>query len=117
MGSGADGQYQRKNTDYVEMTIKVKKGYEPLVESFKDALEQAQAGKGDQRHNTDQKPLMEQLIISIPDSIGSGFRLGQVVKKALEIPQLPTVEAKQREICGIVNYALAENICLKRGNR
>ena len=103
-------------TDYIEMTIKVKKGYEPLVESFNDALEQAQAGKGDQRHNTDNKPFLQQLIITIPKAIGTGFRLGQVVKKALEIPQLPTVEAKIREIDGIIIYALAERICL-RGNK
>lgn len=95
-----------------KIEIHVKPGYEPLLAILVEALEQAQNGKGLERH-ADGKPFLEQPICTIGRRKGLGFTEGQVWKKIMEVDNLPTTEAKIREMISIIVYAAADVILLK----
>lgn len=87
-------------------------GYEALAAVLAQALDQAQNGKGNQRHAQgepfDQQPM--QKIISL---YGVGFALGQAAKKTQEAQRLPYEHARA-ELLGAINYIAGAVIALDR---
>ena len=90
----------------VAVHLSVKQGYEPLYEVLRRALDQAQSGKGHERHATD-KPFLHQPILTIGRMVGTGYQLGQAMKKAQESTRLPTKERQVAELLGAINYLAA----------
>ena len=90
----------------------VEDGYRELSDVLVEALEQAQHGKGLERH-ANGKPFWEQPICVITREEGHGFTIGQIRKKAEEVKRLSTTEAKIRELLSIIVYAAADIIVLK----
>ena len=91
------------------MTIEIPKGYETLGEALAAAVEQAAAGKGAGRHSYDGELFSDQLIFEIPRRLGacgSGFLLGQAVKKIYESRRLEPAHARA-ELLGAINYLAA----------
>lgn len=91
------------------MTIEIPKGYEALGEALAAAVEQAAAGKGAGRHSYGGEPFSDQLIFEIPRRLGacgSGFLLGQAVKKIYESVRLEPERARA-ELLGAINYLAA----------
>jgi hypothetical protein len=83
----------------------VKKGYFPLFQVLNDALNQAQVGKGHERH-ADGQPFTDQPVLTITRAVGLGFPLGQAMKKIQECQRMDT-DAAQRELLGAINYLAA----------
>jgi hypothetical protein len=82
-------------------------GYESLAAVLREALEQAAAGKGRERHAHPGEGFEDQQIMKIQDwTGGTGFAVGQVVKKAIESMRLPR-DAARRELLGAIVYAAA----------
>lgn len=91
------------------MTIDIPKGYEALGEALAAAVEQAARGKGSERHAESGEAFSDQLIFEIPRRLGacgSGFLLGQAVKKIYESARLEPERARA-EILGAINYLAA----------
>jgi hypothetical protein len=91
------------------MTIEIPKGYETLGEALAAAVEQAAVGKGAGRHSYDGELFSDQLIFEIPRRLGacgSGFLLGQAVKKIYESVRLEPERARA-ELLGAINYLAA----------
>lgn len=91
------------------MTIEIPKGYETLGEALAAAVDQAAAGKGAGRHSYGGELFSEQLIFEIPRRLGacgSGFLLGQAVKKIYESVRLEPERARA-ELLGAINYLAA----------
>ena len=91
------------------MTIEIPKGYETLGEALAAAVEKAAVGKGAGRHSYDGELFSDQLIFEIPRRLGacgSGFLLGQAVKKIYESVRLEPERARA-EILGAINYLAA----------
>jgi len=91
---------------------RVENGYIELSDVLDEALEQAQHGKGLERH-ANGKPFIEQPICVITREEGHGFTIGQIRKKAEEVKRLTTPEAKIRELLSIIVYAAADVIVIK----
>ena len=83
----------------------VKPGYSDLFYVLRDALDQAQDGKGSERHGNGQ-PFMEQPALTITRAVGLGFPLGQAMKKIQESQRMDT-DAAKRELLGAINYLAA----------
>lgn len=98
-------------TKPAEMT-NVRSGYETLGSILALALEQAQNGKGNQRHEVNNAPFSKQPICELARLYGVGYNFGQAAKKAHETQQLNTLEAKQAELLGAINYLAAAYIVL-----
>jgi hypothetical protein len=88
-------------------------GYESLFDVLSRALEQAQAGKGAQRH-AQGKPFDAQPMQTVIDLYGVGFALGQAAKKAQESMRLPTTERQVAELLGAINYLAGAVIAIER---
>ena len=89
--------------------------YAALFSVLKDALHQAAAGKGKERHANDD-PFERQSICEITRKHGLAFATGQAAKKLEEshrLLQLRGVEAATNEILGAINYAAAAVIVLQ----
>jgi hypothetical protein len=95
--------------------VTVAAGYDPLFEVLIDALNQAQFGKGKERHATD-KPFLQQPILQIRRMVGSGYTIGQAMKKAQESQRLPT-EAAINDLRGAINYLAAEILARQEGEK
>jgi len=81
-------------------------GYEKLREVLKRAGEQASLGKGKERHSETQgvfRPFHEQPICSIGRMVGTGYNIGQGMKKGHEARELPQERAVD-ELLGAINY-------------
>ncbi|NBK25973.1 MAG: hypothetical protein EOM68_28650 [Spirochaetia bacterium] len=89
----------------------VQQGYEPLAKVLQLALDQAQSGKGVERHGNG-KAFVEQPIMEIGRMVGTGYNLGQSMKKAQESMRLPKVRA-QAELLGAINYLAAAYLLLE----
>lgn len=90
-------------------TVNVVEGYEPLLSVLRRALDQAQAGKGSERHGRG-KPFLAQPIFTIADLVGTGFQTGQAIKKVQEAEGMISKgqhEAAERELLGAINYLSA----------
>ena len=87
--------------------VNVKDGYYPLFAVLNDALNQAQVGKGHERHaSSDDQPFTDQPVLSITRAVGLGFPLGQAMKKIQECQRMDT-DAAKRELLGAINYLAA----------
>ena len=85
-------------------------GYDSLFIVLTRALEQAQAGKGKERHAGEGQAFEDQPIIQIGNLIGMGFQTGQAIKKAVEAQRMVTrgqLAAAEREMLGAINYLAA----------
>lgn len=79
-------------------------GYEKLREVLEAAYDQAARGKGKERHAKD-LPFHEQRMQTISQLIGSERGMAyQICKKVVEGLDLPTPEARRRELLGAINY-------------
>lgn len=85
--------------------IPVEEGYAPLADVLAEALNQAQHGKG--------KPFLRQPIMEIGRMVGTGYQLGQAMKKAQEAMRLPEIERKVTELLGAINYLAASVLLLR----
>ena len=90
--------------------VKADDGYDCLRHVLALALEQANAGKGKERH-ANGKPFDRQPIMEIGRMVGSGYPLGQAMKKAQESSRLPPERAKA-ELLGAINYLAAAYMLL-----
>jgi hypothetical protein len=89
--------------------MKTEPGYETLAQILQEALDQAQTGKGKERHATDE-PFDKQEICNGARLCGLGAMAFQVRKKILEAVRLIErngVEAGAPDILGAINYAAA----------
>lgn len=77
-------------------------GYHGLFDVLADALDQAQLGKGAERHGQD-KAFEEQPMQKLIELHGRGFAYGQAGKKAQESERLE-YEAARRELLGAIVY-------------
>jgi len=88
--------------------------YLPLHDVLMKALEQAQHGKGKERHAAPtgtELPFTEQPICTLARVYGIGYQLGQAAKKAHEAQHLPK-ERAQAELLGAINYLAAAYLVL-----
>jgi hypothetical protein len=90
--------------------VEVVEGYEPLAMVLRAALDQAQHGKGKDRH-ANGKPFDQQPLLEIGRMVGQGYPLGQAMKKAQESLRLPRDRAKA-ELLGAINYLAAAYLLL-----
>lgn len=90
-------------------------GYDPLARVLGDALLQAAAGKGRERHSTGQ-PFMEQPIVTITRRYGLGYPMGQAEKKMEESTRLKPGPAI-RELHGAMVYLAAAVLLLEEQER
>lgn len=86
-------------------------GYTSLAYVLDKALEQAQSGKGSERHAEDDQPFVDQLICRLARTEGHGFTRGQAIKKIDEAKRLDN-KAAIRELLGAINYLAADIIVL-----
>lgn len=89
--------------------MKIEPGYEPLADALQGALDQAQYGKGKDRH-ANGKPFLEQPMMEIGRMTGPGGTIFQAMKKAQESLGLSD-ERAIKECYGAINY-LAGTILL-----
>lgn len=85
-----------------QTVVNVVKGYEDLLEILARALDQAQNGKGSERH-ADNKPFADQPMQKICQMVGVGFATGQAIKKAQESTRMEPDRAIH-ELLGAINY-------------
>ncbi len=93
--------------------VEVKPGYEGLAAVLDDALEQAQSGKGKERHARGEV-FEDQLICELGCQVGLGFLLGQAIKKAVESQRLPGKRGIA-ELHGAINYLAAAALLREQG--
>jgi hypothetical protein len=86
-------------------SVFVKPEYSDLFEVLRDALEEAQEGKGAVRHGNG-LPFTEQPALTITRAVGRGFPLGQAMKKIQESQRMDD-DAAKRELLGAINYLAA----------
>jgi hypothetical protein len=89
----------------------VKDGYFPLFDVLRDALDQAQSGKGEERHGNG-LPFTEQPALTITRTVGLGFPLGQAMKKIQESQRMD-LDAAKLELLGAINYLAAAILFLQ----
>lgn len=85
--------------------VHVKAGYHKLFDVLREALEQAQDGKGAERHGNGLS-FTDQPALTITRTVGLGFPLGQAMKKIQECQRMDT-DAAKRELLGAINYLAA----------
>ena len=93
--------------------VNVKDGYYPLFAVLNDALNEAQVGKGEERHGNGLS-FTEQPALTITRAVGLGFPLGQAMKKIQESQRMDT-DAAKRELLGAINYLAAAVLFLDEG--
>lgn len=95
--------------------MNIEPGYEVLAAVFQSALDQAQKGKGKERH-ANAEPFERQTIVTEAKLLGLGAPVYQARKKSLESIRLLTIrgpEAARSEILGAINYLAAAYISLE----
>lgn len=93
----------------------VKNGYGRLYDELMHALDQAQTGKGCERHGNG-LAFVRQQILTETHLLGLGFPIGQARKKAGESIRLASIKgnaAAKREIYGAIVYLCAAAIYLE----
>lgn len=90
--------------------------YASLAGVLQSALNQAQAGKGAERH-ADGKPFLDQPIMEIARMLGDvGGHSFQIMKKAQEANRMVRREqydAAVHEFLGVINYAAAAILLIR----
>lgn len=87
-------------------------GYESLAHVLQRALDQAQSGKGAERH-ANQLPFDQQPMQTIAAQVGVGFLTGQAIKKTQE-SQVLVGKHGVAELLGAINYLAGAVIFLER---
>lgn len=95
--------------------VYVLQGYESLIGVLEAALDQAQIGKGSERH-ADGKAFDDQPMQALINLHGLGFALGQAGKKAQEAQRMDS-DAAIRELLGAINYLAGAVIHLQKQPR
>jgi hypothetical protein len=96
--------------------LSVAPGYESLANVLDAALEQAQGGKGRERHSSGEA-YEDQPIVVLNEFLGSNHgALFQACKKARESARLAPEHARA-ELLGAINYLAAAVIILDRSKR
>lgn len=90
----------------------VRKGYDQLAKVLAKALDQAQNGKGNQRHQVGDVTFVDQPICGLTRLYGLAYPFGQAAKKVHEVGQLERKEAKLAEVLGAINYLAAAYIVI-----
>ncbi len=90
----------------IEKRKRVYPGYQPLANVLQAALDQAQAGKGNQRH-ANGKPFLEQPIITDGRACGLAGPAFQARKKILEALNCPDEERAVQDLLGAIVYTAA----------
>jgi hypothetical protein len=90
----------------------IKKGYLALAAVLQAAMDQAQMGKGKERH-ANGRDFLEQPIMEIGRMVGPGYQIGQAMKKGQEAMRLPTTEQKVAELMGAINYLAAAVLLIR----
>ena len=85
--------------------VYVNEGYHDLFDVLRDALDQAQNGKGEERHGNGLS-FTDQPALTVTRAVGLGFPLGQAMKKIQECQRMDT-DAAKRELLGAINYLAA----------
>lgn len=75
----------------------------PLFEVFGDVVRQVTRGKGE-RHGGEATPFFEQPWVSIANTAGNGFLVGQAIKKAMEAGGKPDFASWETELLGAAAY-------------
>lgn len=89
-------------------------GYEQLAAIHDRALEQAQSGKGKERHASHGEAFHDQKIVQLCEWMDSTHgAVFQAAKKAIESTRLPPDRA-EAELLGAINYLAAAVIVLRR---
>lgn len=89
-------------------------GYETLANVLDSALDQAQSGKGHERHAGPGEAFHDQQIVQLGEWMGSTHgEVFQACKKAIESTRLPPERARA-ELLGAINYLAAAVIVLER---
>jgi hypothetical protein len=94
--------------------MKAEPGYRLLASVLNDALNQAQSGKGKERHACGE-PFEQQEICHNTRAVGFGYPLGQARKKAREAKRLLETRGKDAAIAeclGAINYLAAAVIVM-----
>lgn len=97
-------------------TVAVKEEYTSLFSVFQNALNQAQSGKGPERHTIPGQLTYyeDQQICVIPKMQGSvDGPIFQAIKKCLEIKNITGTCSQVRELLGAINYIAAAIIVLE----
>ena len=104
-----------KKTETVKKAemLNVRSGYEKLGWVLENALDQAQNGKGNARHQIGDTPFVKQPICELGRLYGTGYNFGQAAKKAHETNQLGSKEAKVAELLGSIVYLAAAVILIQ----
>lgn len=90
-------------------------GYEPLAGVLREALDQAQAGKGKERH-ANGKAFLDQPIMEIGRMVGIGYQTGQAMKKSQEAVGMHSRGEPDRavaEMLGAINYLAAAILAIR----
>jgi hypothetical protein len=109
-----NGEDEMKEGMEGKVMVHINKGYESLHEVLVDALNQAQDGKGKERHAKDNEPFERQKICEITRRVGLGGPLFQVCKKTIEAQKLGG-ERGVAELLGAINYLAAAVIVMREG--
>ena len=89
--------------------------YDALRDILDEAVEQAAAGKGAERH-ANGRPFQQQPICATTRAVGIGFPLGQAMKKAEEAAGMLQREENSKavhELLGAINYLAAAIIVIR----
>jgi hypothetical protein len=86
--------------------------YEALMGVLRRAYEQASAGKGRERHAAENEPFGQQVICEVTRRLGTGYPLGQAVKKIYESQRLGGARGVH-ELLGAINYIAAAVIVME----
>lgn len=100
--------------DHTMIPVRVEPGYHDLAAILIAALQQAQNGKGSERHANGQA-FKDQPILTIARQHGMGFPMGQAQKKIIEAAGMlkrGDRKAAEREMLGAINYLAAAVIRL-----
>lgn len=109
-GEGTCGHAAPDDNDVYNITVR--EGYYELFSILREALDQAQSGKGRERHDNGE-PFTEQPALTITRAVGLGFPLGQAMKKIQESQRMDT-DAAKRELLGAINYLAAAILYLEK---
>lgn len=110
-GEAAWDREEKPNTE-----VYVRKGYADLAHVLFTALEQAQTGKGRERHQRHETPFVSQPILKLTETHGIGFALGQAAKKMGEATRMIEDGKREKglfELHGAINYIAAAIIATK----
>lgn len=94
----------------------VRPGYESLASVLDEALEQAQTGKGVERHACEGEAFEDQQIVQLGEWMGSThYEIGQACKKAIESTRMSAWRARN-ELLGAINYLAAAVVLIDRAD-